>query len=116
MVFGVPPFANQNNEKIQNKKLPNERLLFPGNIPVSDELKDLLCHMLQADPRVRLGWKSGLDEIKDHAWFIDIDSKSIQWDSLLNPNNRMLFMKPTANLINSMQDKYEELECMLDLI
>lgn len=45
--------------------------------PIQTEAKDLIAALLQQNPRDRLGC-GGAHEVKDHAYFLDLD-----WNSLL---------------------------------
>ena len=48
-------------------------------IPMSDDAKDLIEKLLEKDPKKRIGYEGGIEEIVAHAWFKDIDI-----DMLLN--------------------------------
>lgn len=48
-------------------------------IPMSDEAKDIILCLLEKDPKKRLGYERGIDEIISHPWFKEIDL-----DKLLN--------------------------------
>jgi serine/threonine protein kinase len=59
MLFGVPPFDAKNYNDLKNKiKLHSgDRLVFPSNIPVSFQCRNLLVQLLQFDPEKRISWK-----------------------------------------------------------
>lgn len=42
-------------------------------INMSEDVKDLITKLLSKDPQERLGTVGGVDEIKQHQWFADID-------------------------------------------
>jgi serine/threonine protein kinase len=70
MAFGIPPFYDQNVRRGSLEKLSLNELDFPTEtVSVSNELKDLLRLLLNPNPRERLGWKEGIQEIKNHSWF-----------------------------------------------
>lgn len=48
-------------------------------IPMSDDAKDLIEKLLEKDPKKRIGYEGGIEEIIAHEWFKDIDI-----DKLLN--------------------------------
>ncbi len=47
-------------------------------IVTSEHVQDLITKLLAKDPADRLGTEGGVDEIKTHPWFSDID-----WDRML---------------------------------
>mmetsp|Transcript_17428 Transcript_17428/g.2414 ORF Transcript_17428/g.2414 Transcript_17428/m.2414 type:complete len:100 (+) Transcript_17428:453-752(+) len=55
----------------------SDYIKFPNHTKVSDEAKDFILRCAEKDPRKRLGTKHGLDEIKNHPWFAEID-----WEKL----------------------------------
>ncbi|KAI4336980.1 hypothetical protein L6164_015445 [Bauhinia variegata] len=76
MLVGCPPFGS-NDPRMACRKIINWKicLKFPEEIKISDEAKDLICHLL-CDVETRLGTR-GVEEIKAHPWF-----RGIQWDML----------------------------------
>lgn len=76
MLIGYPPFCSE-DQRMTCKKIINWKacLKFPEEPKISDEAKDLICHLL-CDVETRLG-TNGMEEIKAHPWF-----KCIQWDML----------------------------------
>ncbi|XP_059633736.1 uncharacterized protein LOC132276361 [Cornus florida] len=76
MLIGYPPFCSD-DPRITCRKIINWKtcLKFPEDSKISDEAKDLICHLL-CDVGTRLGTR-GVEEIKAHPWF-----KCIQWDML----------------------------------
>ncbi|XVE70079.1 hypothetical protein DITRI_Ditri10aG0043100 [Diplodiscus trichospermus] len=76
MLIGYPPFCSD-DPRITCRKIINWRtcLKFPEEPKISDEAKDLICHLL-CDVETRLGTR-GVEELKAHPWF-----KGVQWESL----------------------------------
>ncbi|XP_028054010.1 serine/threonine-protein kinase tricorner-like isoform X2 [Camellia sinensis] len=76
MLIGYPPFCSE-DQRMTCKKIINWKacLKFPEEPKISDEAKDLICHLL-CNVETRLG-TNGVEEIKAHPWF-----KCIQWDML----------------------------------
>ncbi|KAA8537752.1 hypothetical protein F0562_027668 [Nyssa sinensis] len=76
MLVGYPPFCSD-DPRITCRKIINWKtcLKFPEEPKISDEAKDLICHLL-CDVETRLGSR-GVEEIKAHPWF-----RCIQWDML----------------------------------
>ena len=77
MLFGVPPFFNENIEKMYELITKGE-LRFPKKFKVSDEAKDFLSKLLVKNQKERLGKNGGFDEIKKHPFFRDIDFKALE--------------------------------------
>ncbi|XP_050363304.1 uncharacterized protein LOC126782165 [Argentina anserina] len=76
MLVGYPPFCSD-DPRITCRKIINWRtcLKFPDEPKISDEARDLICHLL-CDVETRLGTR-GVEEIKAHPWF-----RGTEWDSL----------------------------------
>ena len=77
MLFGVPPFFNENIEKMY-ELITKAELRFPKKFKVSKEAKDLLAKLLVKNQKERFGINGGFDEIKNHPFFKDIDFKAIE--------------------------------------
>ena len=77
MLFGIPPFFNENVEKMYDLITKGD-LRFPKKFKVSDEAKDLLSKLLVKNQKERLGINGGFEEIKKHPFFKDIDFKAIE--------------------------------------
>ncbi|GMP44242.1 hypothetical protein CsSME_00013270 [Camellia sinensis var. sinensis] len=65
MLIGYPPFCSE-DQRMTCKKIINWKacLKFPEEPKISDEAKDLICHLL-CDVETRLG-TNGVEEIKAH--------------------------------------------------
>jgi serine/threonine protein kinase len=75
MLTGVPPFYEQDREKLF-KSIKNEEPDYPGEL--SESCVDLLQGLLTKDPAQRLGCReNGADDIINHPWFSIVD-----WDAL----------------------------------
>lgn len=103
MLVGYPPFCSD-DPRITCRKIINWRtcLKFPEEPKVSDEAKDLICHLL-CDVETRLGTR-GVEEIKDHPWF-----RCVKWDTLYEMEAAY---KPTVtgDLDTQNFEKFTELE------
>lgn len=88
MLVGYPPFCSD-DPRTTCRKILNWKtcLKFPDEPKISDEAKDLICHLLCNVER-RLGTR-GAQEIKEHPWL-----RSIQWDMLYEMEAAY---KPTVN-------------------
>jgi serum/glucocorticoid-regulated kinase 2 len=89
MLFGIPPFFNDNNEKMFDQIL-NSDVRFPKKIKISEEAKDFICKLLVKDEDKRLG-ANGFDEIKNHPFF-----KDLNFDDLLEKKIKAPFT-PTVD-------------------
>ena len=69
MLTSLPPFYDE-DVSIMYKKILNDELLFPNDI--DNITKDLIKNLLNRDPNKRLGI-NGVEEIKNHEFFKDID-------------------------------------------
>eukprot|EP01102_Stenamoeba_stenopodia_P019851 TRINITY_DN7584_c0_g1_i2.p1 TRINITY_DN7584_c0_g1~~TRINITY_DN7584_c0_g1_i2.p1 ORF type:complete len:1360 (+),score=248.69 TRINITY_DN7584_c0_g1_i2:678-4757(+) len=77
-ITGIPPFNDETPEKIFERIL-DRQLEWPENPEdMSEEAKDLISKLLHPDPSKRLG-SNGVQEIKDHPFFDDVN-----WDTLLS--------------------------------
>jgi len=75
MLSGLPPFYDENTEKMYEKIL-RDPLVFSEDI--SPSARDILTKLLNRDPNSRLG-VNGADEIKKHPFF----AKNLDFDKLL---------------------------------
>lgn len=48
-------------------------MTFPSHTQLSEDLEDLLCGLLEKDPRDRLGRHNGIRDILQHPWFKSIN-------------------------------------------
>ncbi|CAK9135313.1 unnamed protein product [Ilex paraguariensis] len=103
MLIGYPPFCSD-DPRMTCRKIINWKtfLKFPEEPKISDEAKDLICHLL-CDVEKRLGTK-GVEDIKAHPWF-----RSIKWDMLYEMEAAY---KPTVNgdLDTQNFEKFAEVE------
>ena len=86
MLFGIPPFYNENVETMY-ELITNKELRFPKKFNVSEEAKDLLKKLLVKKQNERLGINGGFDEIKKHPFFKDMDFKALEAKKIEAPLN-----------------------------
>ncbi|KAL7994375.1 putative rho-associated protein kinase [Plasmopara halstedii] len=74
---GYPPFyLPQSSQKSTHKRILYQSVRYPNNM--SSELKSLLVALLVKRQEDRLGYSSGVAEVKRHKFF-----KGIDWDQVL---------------------------------
>jgi serine/threonine protein kinase len=85
MIYGVPPFSNENPERLF-ELIELSGVKFPkGN--VSHYAIDIIKRLLDKDPTTRLGAKGGINEIGLHPFFSTIDFDLIlQKKVMINTN------------------------------
>ncbi|KAJ6403278.1 hypothetical protein OIU84_015235 [Salix udensis] len=72
MLYGRTPFRGKNRQKTFANILHKD-LTFPSSIPVSLAARQLINALLNRDPSIRLGSKTGANEIKQHPFFRGIN-------------------------------------------
>ncbi|CCW61710.1 unnamed protein product [Phytomonas sp. EM1] len=93
MLYGLPPFYNE-NENIMHENILTQELSFDCfNISISPEAEDLLTRLLDRDPAKRL---QDLEEFKRHPFFKNIDfallyKRSIPAPFIPDPNTENNF-------------------------
>nr|CCA22746.1 ribosomal protein S6 kinase putative [Albugo laibachii Nc14] len=113
MIQGDSPFRHRSPAVLFEKILGDEPV-FSDRFP--SEAADLIANLLQKDPQQRLGCGAkGVDEIKTHAFFADID-----WDDLLErrmkiprPPHRLEDVTDESNLNRAIAKLREEREEMM---
>ncbi|KAI9493766.1 kinase-like domain-containing protein, partial [Zychaea mexicana] len=81
MLAGITPFWADNHSEMYRRVL-QDPLEFP---PDTDfETAEFLSALLERDPRLRLGY-NGVDEIKQHMYFSDVDWDQVYQRSLVPP-------------------------------
>jgi serum/glucocorticoid-regulated kinase 2 len=84
MLCGVPPFYLENLDKMY-EMIQNTEVTFPSNIYLSYEAKDIIYKLLKKDVRERLGYVSGIVEVKNHPFFKGIDFHEIELKRVESP-------------------------------
>lgn len=77
MLIGYPPFCSETPQETYRKVMNwRETLVFPPEVPISNEARELILRFCcEADRRI--GAISGLDELKQHRFFGQVD-----WDHI----------------------------------
>ena len=84
MLCGLPPFYMENVDKMYDM-IKNSQVKFPKRINLSDNAKDIIQKLLEKNPKKRLGYKNGIEEIKKHPFFDKIDFKAVEERKLKAP-------------------------------
>lgn len=103
MLIGYPPFCSD-DPRMTCRKIINWKtcLKFPEEPRISDEARDLICHLLcNVDTRLGTG---GVEEIKAHPWF-----QGIQWEKLYEMEAAYK-PKVTGDLDTQNFEKFSEVE------
>ncbi len=74
MLTGIPPYYD-NDREVLFFNIVNQDLDLPSHI--SKDCKDLLKKLLHKNPAKRMGSEKGASEIKNHAWFKNINWKDV---------------------------------------
>merc|ERR1712032_1199021 len=80
MGCGTPEFLapfEADTEQQMYMKITERELAFPE---MSAAAKDLINGLLQPEPKDRLGYNGGVEQLKQHSFFGNID-----WDALASP-------------------------------
>jgi len=129
MLCGIPPFYNENIEKMY-ELIKFAELRFPKKIKISADAQSLITKLLNRSPESRLGSKSGLDEIMAHPFFANIDFNQVYERKLNSPfkpevNNKLdvgnfsseftdeevdmsLIPKKNLEMVKKNQDKFKD--------
>lgn len=75
LLFGKSPFESQYYERVYDLICFSE-IHFSNDVSLSDDMKDFIQKLLEKNPEERLGAK-GVDEIKKHPIFRDVDFNAI---------------------------------------
>ena len=84
MLCGLPPFYVENLDKMY-EMIQNSQVKFPKRINLSDEAKDVIQKLLEKNPKKRLGYHKGIEEIKNHPFFAKIDFNAVEQKKLKAP-------------------------------
>ena len=77
MLCGLPPFYVENLDKMY-ELIKNSPIKFPKRITLQEDTKDIIKKLLEKNPKKRLGSQGGLEEIKKHPFFANVD-----WELIL---------------------------------
>ena len=78
MIYGIPPFYSLESNNL-NEIINKNKLKFPNNVEISENLKNLVEKLLEINFETRIGYFSDFEKIKNHDFF-----KGFNFDDLLN--------------------------------
>ena len=84
MIYGIPPFYSESKEKLKSEVI-NTQLKFPKEPKISENLKDLVTKLLDKKFDKRLGYSNGIEEIKNHSFFKDLDFNALKEKKIPSP-------------------------------
>ena len=84
MLCGLPPFYVENLDKMY-ELIKTSTVKFPKRISLSEDAKDIIKKLLEKNPKKRLGSQKGIEEIKSHPFFANIDFDLIEQKKIKAP-------------------------------
>ena len=84
MLCGLPPFYVENLDKMY-ELIKTSSVRFPKRINLSEDAKDIIRKLLEKNPKKRLGSQRGIEEIKTHPFFQNIDFSLIEQKKIEAP-------------------------------
>ena len=84
MLCGLPPFYTDNLDKMYDS-IKNNPVKFPKKINLGEDTKDIIIKLLEKNPKKRLGYENGIEDIKSHPFFASIDFNLIEQKKLPAP-------------------------------
>ncbi|KAJ8937889.1 hypothetical protein NQ318_021712 [Aromia moschata] len=81
MLIGYPPFCSENPQDTYRKVMNwRETLVFPAEVPISEEAKDTIIKFCCEADR-RLGSQKGLEDLKLNQFFRGVDWEHIRGEA-----------------------------------
>lgn len=86
LLFGRRPFRGKTNSALTHS-IMNDRCGFPENVEtiVSKETISCIKGLLERDTTKRMGCRNGIEDFKQHPWFIGIDWHALVRKELVPP-------------------------------
>lgn len=94
MIAGRPPFEGANEYQTFQKIIKRE-FEFPEEFPAN--ARDLVDRLLVLEPEERLGFKEGVEEIKKHAFFAEMDFDTV-WSIPAPPISTGICQRPASSI------------------
>ena len=90
LLFGLPPWYTRDRMALYTR-IRTAPLLFPSDIPVSEDARDLLRGLLERDPGARLGARGDAAAVAAHAFF-----NGVNWADVLAKKTHPPFVPMAA--------------------
>ena len=105
-MLGVRPYLGRSRQEIKEVVFNFQAKIYDEDIPEnwSKESVDFINKLLLRKPNKRLGYKNGINELKKHIWFKDID-----WEKLEKKEVEAPFL-PDKNSENFDKEYCEEID------
>ena len=105
-MLGVRPYLGRSRQEIKEVVFNFQAKIYEEDIPEnwSKESVDFINKLLLRKPNKRLGYKNGINELKKHIWFKDID-----WEKLEKKEVEAPFL-PDKNSENFDKEYCEEID------
>ena len=105
-MLGVRPYLGRSRQEIKEVVFNFQAKIYDEDIPEnwSKESVDFINKLLLRKPNKRLGYKNGVNELKNHNWFKDID-----WEKLEKKEVEAPFL-PDKNSENFDKEYCEEID------
>lgn len=94
MIAGRPPFKGANEYQTFQKIIKRE-FEYPEDFP--PDARDLVDRLLVLDPEKRLGFQGGVEEIKKHAFFSEVDFNTI-WSIPAPSISTGIYQRPAPSI------------------
>ena len=84
MICGIPPFYLHDLEKMYNL-IRTEKIKFDKKFLISKNAQDLITRLLEKKVENRLCYHDGIEELKKHPFFKNIDFNAIERKEIAAP-------------------------------
>ena len=84
LINGEPPFYTDDINRLYGN-IRRGNLTFPAGNQFSDNCKDFISKLMKNEPKARIGAKNGLEEIKEHPFFDDVDWDKVRRKEIPSP-------------------------------
>ncbi|CAG8488903.1 211_t:CDS:2 [Acaulospora morrowiae] len=114
-IFGRCPFIADTEFELFFHVIPRQELEFPSDIPIDNDLKDLLMRLLEKDQQKRIT----LEEVKKHPWVITDLPNPQKWREETDPKKYQALtvtdeeVKSAYTLIDRLKKKIRKISVSL---
>lgn len=94
LLTGYPPFHSIDEDELFSQILKSP-IKFPIGSCISNEAKDFVTRLLDRDPAKRLGAQGGVEEVKTHEFFSDVN-----WNTVYKKQMQLPFAPDVEEQLN----------------